>query len=459
MHEAKVPVVGESGEVTKRGCPKCRAATNGTGSGEVQLNASLVSRSGSMAGARGSCSRPGILLDRDGTIIVDRGYVGSVDRVEFIEGSAEAIAKFNQADIPVAVVTNQAGVARGFYGIDDVARVHQYIARHLAEHGAHIDLFLYCPYHPAGVVEAFARASEDRKPRPGMAKAAEAALSLNLTASWVVGDRHEDIGLAEAVGASAVYLGTDGCQRPGVWSFPSLAAAAPFILERIVIMKPFHDLQTLTSAADGNIVKFPVAPHASAASYFDGYAEEIARAAKTIGPEGLDRAAAILVEAYACGARMFSCGNGGSAAIANHMQCDHVKNIRTNTDLAPRVLSLSTNVELLTAIANDMGYEDVFVYQLQSQSGPGDVLIAVSSSGRSPNIVRALTWAREHGLRTISITGFDGGAARTLAEVSIHVDCTNYGVVEDLHQAIMHALAQYIRQSRMTGDTISTSVF
>jgi D-sedoheptulose 7-phosphate isomerase/D-glycero-D-manno-heptose 1,7-bisphosphate phosphatase len=180
-------------------------------------------------------SRPGILLDRDGTIIVDHGYVGSVERVDFIDGAAEAIATFNRAGIPVAVVTNQAGVARGLYGIDDVARVHQYIAENLAEHGAHVDLFLFCPYHPRGVVEAFARTSEDRKPGPGMAKAAEAALGLDLEASWVVGDRPEDIGLAEAVGASAIYLGRDKCQRPGVWSFPSLAVAAPFILERIAV--------------------------------------------------------------------------------------------------------------------------------------------------------------------------------------------------------------------------------
>lgn len=183
--------------------------------------------------ARGSRPRPGILLDRDGTIIVDHGYVGSIDRVEFIDGAAEAIAMFNRAGLPVAVVTNQAGVARGLYGIEDVARVHRYIAEFLSERGAHIDLFLYCPYHPAGVVEAFARTSEDRKPRPGMAKAAEAALNIDLPASWVIGDRPEDVGLAEAIGAAAVYLGPGDCQRPGVWSLPSLAAAAPFILERV----------------------------------------------------------------------------------------------------------------------------------------------------------------------------------------------------------------------------------
>ena len=138
---------------------------------------------------------------------------------------------------------------------------------------------------------------------------------------------------------------------------------------------------------------------------------------------------------YTRGARAFSCGNGGSASIANHMQCDHVKGVRTATDLAPRVQSLSTNVELLSAIANDLGYEHVFTYQLQSQSEPGDVLIAVSSSGRSPNIGRAISWARDHGLHTIAVTGFDGGVARELAEVSIHVECTNYGVIEDLHQS------------------------
>lgn len=132
-------------------------------------------------------------------------------------------------------MTNQAGVARGRYGLDDVARVHRHIEECLAAWGARIDLFLFCPYHPAGIVEAFARASEDRKPGPGMAIAAASTLGLDLTASWVVGDRPEDVGLAKAVGASAVYLGTDGDQGPGVWSFPSLAAAAPFILERVVV--------------------------------------------------------------------------------------------------------------------------------------------------------------------------------------------------------------------------------
>jgi phosphoheptose isomerase len=224
-------------------------------------------------------------------------------------------------------------------------------------------------------------------------------------------------------------------------------------------MSSVNDLHIVTSFARNSTAKFPLAQFSSASSYFDAYAEELTRAGQTVEPAAFDRAAAILLQAYASGARMFSCGNGGSASIANHMQCDHVKGVRTTTDLRPRVQSLSTNVELLTAIANDTGYENIFVYQLQSSSEPDDVLIAVSSSGRSPNIVHALEWARDHGLRTIAITGFDGGAARSTAEVAIHVDSTNYGVVEDLHQAIMHALAQYIRHSRMSAESIATTAF
>jgi D,D-heptose 1,7-bisphosphate phosphatase len=173
------------------------------------------------------------LLDRDGTIIIDYGYVGSVERVKFIQGAPEAIARFNRAGIPVAVLTNQSGVARGYYGTKDVERVHEYMAARLAEYGAHIDLFLYCPYHPDGVVPAFARDSEDRKPRPGMAITAAGTLNLDLSSSWVVGDRPEDVGLAKAIGASAIYVGPARSPWPSVLSLPDLADAACLILERV----------------------------------------------------------------------------------------------------------------------------------------------------------------------------------------------------------------------------------
>jgi D-sedoheptulose 7-phosphate isomerase/D-glycero-D-manno-heptose 1,7-bisphosphate phosphatase len=196
------------------------------------LSTLQVRRAGSRLGGTPAALRPAILLDRDGTIIVDHGHVGSIDRVDIIDGAPEAIARFNRACIPVVIVTNQSGVAKGFYGIEDVSRVHHYLAARLAERDAYVDLYLSCPYHPDGRVEPFARASDDRKPRPGMAHAAAAALHLDLTSSWVVGDRVEDIGLARAIGAFPVYLGPSS-DHPGVASFPDLATAASFILERI----------------------------------------------------------------------------------------------------------------------------------------------------------------------------------------------------------------------------------
>src|SRR4051794_606018 len=205
--------------------------------------------------------------------------------------------------------------------------------------------------------------------------------------------------------------------------------------------------------------KFPVSGYELASAFGEDYFEEFARAASTIDGDQVDLAAKLLVAAYERGSAVFTCGNGGSAAVANHMQCDHVKGIRTGTDLLPRVVSLSTNAEVITALANDIGYEHVFTYQLQSQARPGDVLLAISSSGKSPNIVGAIDWARANGVHTIALTGFDGGASRTTADASIHVDSTNYGVIEDMHQATMHFLAQFIRQSRMTTPTIATTTF
>jgi D-sedoheptulose 7-phosphate isomerase/D-glycero-D-manno-heptose 1,7-bisphosphate phosphatase len=390
--------------------------------------------------------RPGVLLDRDGTIIADYGYVGSVDRVEFLDGAIDAIAALNRAELPVAVVTNQAGVARGYFGIEDVHQVHKHMIEELAQQGAHVDLWLFCPYHPDGKVESFARASADRKPGPGMALAAAEALELDLTSSWVVGNSPCDIGLARAVGAHPMHVGPAEFPAADVLSFPGLADAARHIVDS-------------TTGRSVQRTSFPRRQYRDGGTFGSAYAGELARAFGLIDMAEVARAAELLNEAYDRDACVFACGNGGSASIANHLQCDHVKGIGNGTDLATRVFSLSTNIELFSAIANDIGYDAVFEHQLQSLARTGDVLVAVSSSGRSPNIVRALEWANGHGMHTIALTGFSGGAARELASVSVHVRSDNYGIIEDAHQACMHLLAQYVRQSRMAPDAVAASIF
>ncbi|MGH1362204.1 MAG: SIS domain-containing protein [Calditrichia bacterium] len=204
---------------------------------------------------------------------------------------------------------------------------------------------------------------------------------------------------------------------------------------------------------------FPDKKYSGAAIYTESYFAKLTEAAATVDGEKMQQAADILTEAYKEGSMVYSCGNGGSAAIANHLVCDHCKLVQTDTRLTPRVVSLSSTVEIITAIGNDISYDDVFHYQIQSLGKPGDVLMTISSSGDSENIVRAATWAKENGMKVISMTGFSGGRSAGIADVNLHVTADNYGVIEDVHQSLMHILAQYVRQSHMDEDLIKERKF
>src|SRR5581483_5447462 len=121
--------------------------------------------------------------------------------------------------------------------------------------------------------------------------------------------------------------------------------------------------------------KFPSQRYESAADYFGAYRDEITRAWSTIDPQAVIAAAKILRECLARDGIVYACGNGGSAAIANHLLCDFQKGIQTDTGLKPRIISLSSHLELITAIGNDIGYDDIFSYQLRTMARPGDVLM------------------------------------------------------------------------------------
>lgn len=147
---------------------------------------------------------------------------------------------------------------------------------------------------------------------------------------------------------------------------------------------------------------------------------------------------------------ILACGNGGSAAIAEHMSCDHTKGICMDTKLNPYVIPLQSNVSLTTAIANDIAYDQIFAKQIQWFPNKRASVLVISSSGSSPNVVNALKAATACGMKTFAMIGFDGGLIlkNKLAEHILHVDSHNYGVVEDCHQVLMHALAQSIRIKR-----------
>jgi phosphoheptose isomerase len=206
-------------------------------------------------------------------------------------------------------------------------------------------------------------------------------------------------------------------------------------------------------------MSFPDKVYPSAGAYIAGYRDDITRAWASIDLAAFDRAAAMLDTAIRARRIVYSCGNGGSAAISGHLLCDFLKGIQTDTALLPRVVSLASHLELITAIANDIAYAEVFSYQLKTMAMPGDVLMTISSSGNSENIVRAIDWARANNVGTIAMTGFAGGRSAKLADVNLHVAGENYGVVEDIHQSMMHALAQYLRQSAMSPEHVVSRPF
>ena len=206
-------------------------------------------------------------------------------------------------------------------------------------------------------------------------------------------------------------------------------------------------------------MSFPDHRIANVADYSSAYFDRLNKAATAIDGEKLQQAADLLASSYGNGASVYSCGNGGSAAIANHLVCDHCKLVRSDTNLHSRVITLSSTIEIITAIGNDISFDEIFSFQLKTLAKPGDILVTISSSGNSPNIVHAVEWAKDNGLKVIALTGFSGGESAHIADINLHVNEENYGIIEDLHQAIMHILAQYIRETHMPPQLIPQRKF
>ena len=180
-------------------------------------------------------------------------------------------------------------------------------------------------------------------------------------------------------------------------------------------------------------------------TYFDDYKKMLNDALDSIDQDALQQFAEELYHMADGRTPLLVCGNGGSAAIAEHMSCDHTKGVCMDTNLDPFVIPLASNVSLMTAIANDIGYHEVFSKQIEWFSDPNAVVLVISSSGNSPNILKALQAAKSRGMYSMALVGFDGGAAKDLANLTVHVKSNNYGIIEDCHQIIMHMVAQNIR--------------
>jgi len=179
-------------------------------------------------------------------------------------------------------------------------------------------------------------------------------------------------------------------------------------------------------------------------TFFKKYTNNLNIAITNINIKNLNLASKLMLDVIKKGKTIYVCGNGGSAAIANHYVCDFIKYFRQRSKFSPKIVSLSNSIETITAIANDMNYKYIFKYQLESLYKKGDILLIISSSGNSENVKEVLKFANKKKIKTIGFSGFKGGYLNKNSNISLHVKAMNYGISEDSHHVLMHIILQYL---------------
>lgn len=189
-------------------------------------------------------------------------------------------------------------------------------------------------------------------------------------------------------------------------------------------------------------------PRIDAYAFAQDYLGTLARVLAELPRDALASALRELEEAHARDCQVFLAGNGGSAATASHMASDLLWGM-TRAKLRPvRALALTDNVPVLTAIANDAGYDHAFTAQLDALARKGDLLVVISASGNSPNVVAAAEAAKERGMRTVGFLGMGGGKLRELVDVAVVVPSNDYGPIEDVHMVFDHLALAYLKAAR-----------
>lgn len=173
------------------------------------------------------------------------------------------------------------------------------------------------------------------------------------------------------------------------------------------------------------------------------YKTELVSVISALDTDKVAQAIAMLAQARDERRRIFVCGNGGSASAASHFATDMLKGASFGRENRFRIIALTDSLPTITAYSNDISYECVFVEQLKNFAEPGDVVMAISGSGNSPNVLRAIEYAKAHGCRTIALSGRDGGKLGPLAELNLNVAHPHMGRIEDAHLIILHMIGYH----------------
>ncbi len=156
---------------------------------------------------------------------------------------------------------------------------------------------------------------------------------------------------------------------------------------------------------------------------------------------------------------IYTCGNGGSSSLADHFTCDFFKQTNNKTNLNIKSISLSSNFSLISAISNDISYDEIYSFQIEKICKRNDLIFIFSVSGNSQNLLKAAKAAKKNNSKVISLTGFNGGKLRKLSDYNLNFNINNYGIVEDCHVTIMHYLSQFIRNLNIKKNTFNNINF
>lgn len=373
-----------------------------------------------------------LLLDRDGVLNREReaGWITDPNDWQWQSGALDALRRFSAAGCRMTVVTNQSCIGRGVVTPAAVEAVHSHAMREAEQAGARIAGILVCPHAPDDGCAC-------RKPKPGLLFAAMAASGIAPEETVLLGDAARDLEAGRAAGIPTGLLRTGkgravqvpselGKDTTPRWVFESLGEAADVLL-----------------AANGSAM----APSAASKRQdivrraFEEHRRVVEDCAAL--PEFVEQAAALVLACLRSGGKVLACGNGGSAADAQHFAAELVARFtRERPGLA--AIALTTDTSTLTAVANDYGYEKVFARQTAALGRRGDVLIALSTSGNSPNVLAAVREARGRGLQAIALTGRGGGELAALADLLLVVPSATVARIQEMHELCLHALADRV---------------
>jgi D-sedoheptulose 7-phosphate isomerase len=374
-----------------------------------------------------------VVLDRDGTIVVERHYLSDPREVELIPGAAKALHQLSEMGLGLVVITNQSGIGRGFFDEARLGLIHQRLCELLEADGIRLNGIYFCPHTPEDECSC-------RKPRPGLLELAARELDLDPRSCFVIGDNFSDIELGQAVGATTLLVRTgygeqvvkDGTAGPdyivnGIWD-------AAQVIQRILI------------AEEGS------APMKSDVDYADKVrvhllqSAEVNRRVSETCTDSILAAAGLISDAFRSGGKVLLCGNGGSAADCQHMSTEFVSHLTKDFERPGLpAIALTTDTSFLTAFSNDCGFEGVFERQVQALGKPGDILIGISTSGNSNNVIRAMAAAREAKMHTIALTGSSGCLAG-MANITISVPSSDTQHIQEAHLAIEHILCDLVER-------------